>query len=405
MTNGSTKYILLVGDGMADYPIPELGGKTPLEASNTPNMDLIANCRVGSVKTIADGMEPGSDVANLALLGYDPLVFHTGRAPFEAGSMGVRLKPSEVAFRMNLVTLDFRPQGEVIMVSHSSGDITTEEARHIVEDLKRQLIIPGVQIYSGVAYRHLLVWDKGPLGAVTIPPHDVLDQDMAGYLNTEDNDPVKKIIHSSWDLLKAHHVNVERKNKGLKEANSIWLWGQGKAPELPLFKEKFGLRAGVISAVDLIKGIGFFAGFEYIKVDGATGYLNTNYIGKAQGALDALKDLDFMFVHVEAPDEASHNGNIKEKIQAIEYFDERLVGTVLKGLEEFHDYRIMIASDHFTPISLKTHSREPAPFAWASKKELGSRKPGPGFSEKAANQSGILFEKGHDLMPAFLETR
>jgi 2,3-bisphosphoglycerate-independent phosphoglycerate mutase len=402
MSHGATKYIFLVGDGMADYPITELGGKTPLEAANTPHMDLIAACRIGSVKTIADGMEPGSDVANLSLLGYDPLVFHTGRAPFEAGSMGVKLKPSEIAFRMNLVTLDFRSESQIIMVSHSSGDITTEEAGQIVESLKTQMVIPGIHIHPGVAYRHLLVWDNGPQGAETIPPHDVLDQDMAGYLNKKDDDPVKKIIRRSWGMLERHPVNVARKNKGLNQANSIWLWGQGKAPELPLFKEKFGLQGGVISAVDLIKGIGFFAGLEHIRVEGATGYLNTNYEGKAQGALDALRDLDFMFVHVEAPDEAGHNGNIEEKIQAIENFDQKVVGTVLKGMEEFDDYRIMIASDHFTPISLRTHSREPAPFAWASKKEIESLKPGPGFSEKAAMESGLLFEKGHDLMPAFL---
>jgi len=336
------------------------------------------------------------------LLGYDPLVFHTGRAPFEAGSMGVKLKPSEIAFRMNLVTLDFRSESQIIMVSHSSGDITTEEAGQIVESLKTQMVIPGIHIHPGVAYRHLLVWDNGPQGAETIPPHDVLDQDMAGYLNKKDDDPVKKIIRRSWGMLERHPVNVARKNKGLNQANSIWLWGQGKAPELPLFKEKFGLQGGVISAVDLIKGIGFFAGLEHIRVEGATGYLNTNYEGKAQGALDALRDLDFMFVHVEAPDEAGHNGNIEEKIQAIENFDQKVVGTVLKGMEEFDDYRIMIASDHFTPISLRTHSREPAPFAWASKKEIESLKPGPGFSEKAAMESGLLFEKGHDLMPAFL---
>jgi 2,3-bisphosphoglycerate-independent phosphoglycerate mutase len=402
MSNVGTKYILLVGDGMADYPITELGGKTPLEAANTPNMDRIAACRIGSVKTIADGMEPGSDVANLSLLGYDPLVFHTGRAPFEAGSMGVRLKPSEIAFRMNLVALDFKSESQIIMVSHSSGDITTEEAEQIVESLKTQMVIPGVHIYSGVAYRHLIVWDDGPQGVETIPPHDVLDQNMAGYLNNKDDDPVKKIIRRSWGMLERHPVNVARKNKGLKQANSIWLWGQGKAPELPLFKEKFGIQGGVISAVDLIKGIGFFAGLEQIRVEGATGYLNTNYVGKAQGALDALRDLDFMFVHVEAPDEAGHNGNIEEKIQAIENFDQKVVGTVLKGMAKFDDYRIMIASDHFTPLCIKTHSREPAPFAWASKKEIESRKIWPGFSEKAAMESGLLFERGHELMPSFL---
>ena len=376
-----TKFILLVGDGMADYPIAELGGRTPLEAAKTPNMDRIAACRTGLVETIPAGMDPGSDVANLSLLGYDPSVYHTGRAPFEAASMGVSLSPSEVAFRLNLVTLDHRSDHEILMVSHSSGDITTKEAVQIINSLREQLVLPGIHIYPGVAYRHLLVWEDGPEEAATIPPHDVLDQNMNKYLG-EENDPVVAFIRRSWEYLQNHPVNVERKSTGRLPGNSAWLWGQGKALRMPSFKDRFGLAGGVISAVDLLKGIGAYAGLERIEVEGATGYLDTNYSGKAEEAIRALDHLDFMFVHVEAPDEASHSGNIREKIQAIEAFDQKVVGAVLKGLETFDDYRIMVASDHFTPISMKTHAMDPAPFTWASKDELSSKASRTGIQRK-----------------------
>jgi 2,3-bisphosphoglycerate-independent phosphoglycerate mutase len=389
---------------MADYPLPELGGKTPLEAAKTPNMDRIAACRIGLVKTIPKGMEPGSDVANLSLLGYDPRIYHTGRAPFEAASMGLELDPDDVAFRMNLVTLDQKSDREILMVSHSSGDISTGEASQIVESLRKEMTIPDVKIYPGIAYRHLLVWAQGPVEVETIPPHDVLDQDMSPYLNDAGQNPIPGLIRLSWQYLEDHPVNIERRKKGLKEANSIWLWGQGRSPKLSLFNDKFGLHGGVISGVDLLKGIGVYAGLEPIKVEGATGYLDTNYRGKGKGALLGLQHLDFMFVHVEAPDEASHNGNAREKIQAIEAFDEKVVGTVLDGLKAFEEYRIMVASDHFTPIVKKTHTAEPAPVAWASRRELESAPVGPRFTEKCAGESGLAFEAGQELMPAFLKS-
>ena len=412
-TQNKTKYILLVGDGMADYPIPELDGKTPLEVAKTPYMDRIASCRIGVAKTIPEGMEPGSDVANLSLLGYDPETSLTGRAPFEAASMGVKLEPNEVAFRMNLVTLGWesahtvssrdKSDHEITMVSHSSGDISTEEGRGLVEALRKELNLPGIKMYPGVAYRHLLVWKQGPEKAETIPPHDVLGQNMATYLRDPEQDPITGLIRQSWEILRDHPLNTVRRQKGLLAANSIWLWGQGRSPRLQPFKERFGLRGGVISAVDLLKGIGVYAGFETIKVAGATGYLDTNYRGKAKGALDGLEHLDFLFVHVEAPDEAGHSGNMKEKIQAIESFDEKVVGTVMGGLDAFKDYRIMVASDHFTPICKKTHTSEPTPFAWASKKELESAPDGQGFTEANAKESGLVIEKGYDLMPVFLD--
>jgi len=387
---------------MADYPLAELGGRTPLEAARTPNMDLIAGCRIGLANTIPRGMEPGSDVANLSLLGYDPSAYRTGRAPFEAASMGVRLGADGVAFRMNLVTLAHRSEKEIVMMSHSSGDITTREARAIVEDLKKALSLPGIEIHAGVAYRHLLVWEGGPEDSKTIPPHDVLDQNMISYLGHGDHDPVVRIIRLSWGYLKDHPVNLKRRERGLMEATSVWLWGQGKALNLPPFRERFGLQGGVISAVDLLKGMGVYAGLRPVHVQGATGYLDTNYRGKAQEALNALEDLDFMFVHVEAPDEASHNGSVEEKIQAIEDFDEKVVGTVLEGLKRFHDYRIMVASDHFTPISIKTHASDPTPFAWAQGKDLASGNRETGFTENFAKRSGYFFNRGHDLMAAFL---
>jgi len=397
------KYVLLVGDGMADYPLGELGGKTPLEVAETPYMDRIATCRVGLVKTIPKGMEPGSDVANLSVLGYDPGKYHTGRAPLEAASMGVTVGAKQMAFRMNLVTLDLRSDREIIVISHSAGDITTEESVQIVQDLKKKIELPGIKIYPGLAYRHLLLWENGPENAVTIPPHDLLDQNIASYLRHSSGDPVCELIQRSWGILRDHPINLERRQAGLHEANSIWLWGQGKAPELPLFSDRYGLKGGVISAVDLLKGIGVYVGFVPIHVKGATGCLNTNYQGKAEAALKGLSSLDFIFLHVEAPDEAGHNANYKEKIQAIENFDRKVVGIVVEGLKRLDDYRIMVLSDHLTPIAKRTHTSEPTPFAWASKKEIESVPEGPPFTEASARESRLIFERGHELIDSFLD--
>ncbi|MBW1804481.1 MAG: phosphoglycerate mutase, partial [Deltaproteobacteria bacterium] len=235
-----TKYIILVGDGMADYPLDELHGKTPLETAETPHMDRIASVRLGLTKTIPDGMEPGSDIANLSILGYEPKIYHTGRSPLEAASMGVTLQPDQVAFRMNLVTLEHKSPDKIIMVSHSSGDISTGEASKIIDTLMQTIKVPGIEIFQGVAYRHLLLWKNGPENAVTIPPHDVLDQNMADYLNHSTDDTVPELIRMSWDILTSHPVNRTRQKNDLKQANSIWLWGQGKAPKLPSFKDRFG---------------------------------------------------------------------------------------------------------------------------------------------------------------------
>ena len=397
-----TKYIILVGDGMADYPLEELDGKTPLETARIPNMDRIAACRVGRVKTIPEGMEPGSDTANLSLLGYEPERYHTGRSPLEAASMGVALENEDVAFRLNLVTLDSKSDDQIIMKSHSSGDISTDEGREILGTLKEVLETSVITLYPGVAYRHLLVWKNGPEDALTIPPHDVLDQNMSQYLKNPTDDPVPGLIRRSWEILTDHPVNRKRRKEGLNEANSIWLWGQGKAPRMPSFKDKYGLTGSVVCAVDLIKGIGTYAGFNPIKVEGATGYLDTNYRGKADAALKALQTCDFVLLHVEAPDEAAHNGNYKEKIQAIEAFDEQVVGAVLKGLTHYGAYRVMVVSDHYTPIVEKTHTADPPPFAWAKKEELESGTAKSPFTEASALKSGLFFERGHELMTSFL---
>jgi len=308
-----------------------------------------------------------------------------------------------VAFRMNLVTLDFRADDEIVMLSHSSGDITQLEAAEIVASLKLDVKIPGVTIYPGVAYRNLLIWEQGPEHVRTIPPHDVLDQDMASYLKDATDNPVIDLMRHSWPLLRSHPVNRARRAARLKEANSIWLWGQGRAPSLPLFEEKYGLKGGVIAAVDLIKGIGVYAGLEAIHVAGATGYLDTNFLGKGENAVKGLETLDFIYLHVEAPDEAGHSGSCKEKIQAIEDFDAKVVGTVLEGLKRHEDYRVMVVSDHFTPIPRRTHTGEPAPFAWGLKKEIESNPEGPPFTEAAAGRSGLVFGVGHELMDSFLD--
>jgi len=396
------KYVLLVGDGMADYALEELGGKTPLEVAETPHMDSIAACRIGLVRTIPESIDPGSDVATLSLMGYDPRAYYTGRGPLEAASMGIALRANQVAFRMNLVTLDFRSDQEIIMKSHSSGNISSDESASILKDFNGGLDVPGVEIHRGVAYRHLLLWESCPEDVLTIPPHDVVEQNMAPYLNEMSENPVPQLIRRSWDILRDHPINLNRREQGLHEANSIWPWGQGRAPQLPRFRERCGIDGAVISAVDLVKGIGVYIGFTPIHVQGATGYLDTNYRGKAEAALKGLRDRDFIFLHVEAPDEAGHNADIGEKIEAIEKFDEQVVGPVLEGLKDFEDYRIMVASDHLTPIPRRTHTDDPTPFAWASKGELESHPEGFPFSEAAARESGLFFGVGHELIDSFL---
>jgi len=402
----SRKYIVLIGDGMADYPVAELGGKTPLQIARTPNLDRLAGQgTLGRVKTIPAGFPPGSDVANLTVFGYDPAIYYTGRAPLEAVAMGVRLGPADVAFRCNLVTLS-REDGDIYMDDFSAGHISTEEAGRIVRDLGKELGNDEFNFYPGVGYRHLLVWRNGEacLRLKTTPPHDISGRNISAYVPEGDGDEeILWLMNRAQKILPSHPVNRERAETGEKPANAIWLWGQGKAPALEPVTRRFGIRGSVISAVDLIKGIGFYAGLEIVNIPGATGYLDTNYAGKAQGALKALEDQDLVYVHVEAPDEASHNGKLADKIRAIEDFDEKIVGPILRGAEKFGEYRILILPDHFTPLTIKTHSSEEVPFILFSSKEgQNPLKEGRSFHEKAAEESGVLIERGHELMEKFI---
>ncbi len=314
------KYVILVGDGMGDYPLEELAGRTVLQAADTPNLDNLArHGELGLARTIPPGMDPGSDIANLAIMGYDPARYHTGRAPLEAAALGVALGPKEVAFRCNLVTL--RHEGDrIFMEDYSAGHISSEEAREIIQVLDSALGREGRRFYPGVSYRHLLVWAEGESSWRTYPPHDWTGKEV-GRLMTADAAPLWDLMRASWPVLKDYEVNRRRLAANQKPATSIWLWGQGRPPQLPTLKERFDLSGAVISAVDLIRGIGKYAGLEPILVPGATGFLDTNYAGKVAAALSALKNKDLVFIHVEAPDEAGHSGQLKLKLQAFVVFD------------------------------------------------------------------------------------
>jgi len=404
MSPEKRKYVILVGDGMGDYPQEALDGKTPLEAAHTPYMDKTASQGImGWAQTVPSACEPGSDIANLSLMGYDPLNYHTGRAPLEAVSMGIRLKDEDVAFRCNLVYLDHQGNDAVTMGSYSAGHISTEEAGILIHDLKGFLAHPDLSFYPGVSYRHILVWSGADPSVHTKPPHDLTGQDVTAYLNSKGElGPIVDLIRRSWPFLSRHPINQNRLERDLVPANSIWLWGQGKTPEMPSFLEKFGLRGGVISAVDLLKGIGLSAGLESLFVEGMTGYLDTNFRGKAEKALDFLAEKDLVYVHVEATDEASHEGSLEKKIQAIEAFDREVVGPVLMGLNRFETFSLMIVTDHFTTVQVMTHTREPVPFAIFCSEEQSRPSRKRGFSERAALEGEVSFLKGDQLMPWFL---
>lgn len=391
------KYIVLLGDGMADYPLADKGGKTPLALSRTPTMDMLAaKGELGLVRTIPAGMEPGSDVANLSVLGYDPLRFYSGRAPIEAASIGVDLGPEDVAFRCNLVTLGER-DGHVFMDDYSAGHIPTEESAQIIRVLKQHLDTPDITFYPGVSYRHLMVWKGGSTDMKTTPPHDITGQPIENNLPRGDgSEKLIELMLKSRQILAGLPINKQR----ARPVNGIWLWGQGRALKLPHFFEKYGLTGSVISAVDLVKGLGVCAGLNVIQVPGATGYLDTNYEGKARAALQALQEVDFVYVHVEAPDEASHKGSLSEKIQAIEDFDARIVTPILKGLEQnYKEFRLMILPDHPTPLSIKTHAADPVPFIiYAPPAHARAITQSRGYNEQDASRSGTFIENGWMLM-------
>ena len=384
------KYIILLGDGMSDYPVDELGGKTPLQVAKTPNMDYLAGQgRVGLAKTVPEGFPPGSDVANLSVFGYNPVECYTGRAPLEAASIGVSLHKDDVAMRCNLVTLESGPDG-LYMKDFSAGHIKTDPAAKLIQHLNAELGSDEFRFYPGVSYRHLLVWKGGNERVKTTPPHDITGKSISTYLPAGDGqEKIIQLMKDSQTLLANNSINPA--------ANSIWLWGQGKAPTMQTYREKFGLEGSVISAVDLMKGIGIYAGLDVINVPGATGWIDTNYKGKADYALRSLGIKDFVYVHVEAPDEAAHNGMLKEKIRAIEEFDELVVGTVLKGAGKLGDFRLLVLPDHPTPVSLKTHTADPVPFVFYDSikaKESGIK----AFDEVSAKGTGLFVEDGFKLM-------
>jgi 2,3-bisphosphoglycerate-independent phosphoglycerate mutase len=399
------KHIVLQGDGMADYPLDSLGGRTPLEAARTPNMDWLAARGVfGMAHVIPKGFPPGSDVGNMSIMGYDPALYHTGRSPLEAASMGVALGSKDIAFRCNLVTIG-ASAGDRFMEDFTAGHISTEEAAQIIRDIADALGGNGIEFFPGVSYRHLMVWRNGQEGMETTPPHDITDQKIAAYLPRGDGaDRLLRLMRASEPILADHPVNKRRQGEGRRQASSIWLWGQGKAPALPTLSERFGIRGGVISAVDIINGLGVYAGLERIKVPGITGFLDTNYRGKGEYGVKSLERNDFVFIHVEAIDEAGHMGDVDKKIQAIEDFDEKVVGTVLKGMAHRKDWRALLMPDHPTAIVLKTHVAEPVPFVLYSPEDPRCNG-AVGYNEKDAAKTGIVAKKAYKLMDALIEGR
>jgi 2,3-bisphosphoglycerate-independent phosphoglycerate mutase len=399
------KYVVLLGDGMADYPISMLGGKTPLQCAFTPFLDQIAaEGTLGLVDTIPAGFTPGSDVANLSVLGYDPAQTYTGRGPLEAASMGIVLGPDDIAYRCNLVTIGQKDTPEAFMDDFTAGHISTKEARDIILSINKQIGSSQFQFFPGVGYRHLFVWRYATSSPVTTPPHDIPGKAIAPYLpHGECAEEVNSFMQKAGEILRSHPINIQRQSLGKKQANSIWLWGQGRKPQVVPFTQKYNLKGGMISAVDLLNGIGVIAGLKVISVEGATGYIDTNYAGKARAALDALRFMDFIFVHLEAPDEMGHEGNAAGKIQAIELFDEKIVGPILNNVGSFGDYRILALSDHPTPLDLKTHVGDPSPFAVLSSRKDENKAAGLPFNEIAARESSILISPGHLLMEKFIK--
>jgi len=396
------KYIVLVGDGMADYPLQEIGGRTPLEVARTPNMDyIVENGALGRVRTIPEETIPGSDVANISILGYDPKKYYTGRGPLEAANLGVELEDDDVAFRCNLVTVS----AQDVLLDYSAGHISSKEGRIIIESLDQKLGTNRLKFYPGVSYRNLLVVKRGAeihLDDLECrPPHDIAGKSFTKNLPKGDNaEVIIKLMESSRQIMENHEINLVRIDLKENPANMLWLWGQGRKPRMPTFSDKYGISGSVISAVDLIKGLGIILDMEVINVAGATGYYDTDYLGKANAALKSLERNDFVYVHVEAPDEAGHNGDLREKITAIERFDQLVVGRILDVFKARSDFRIMVLPDHATPISLKTHVADPVCFGIFGKDIIDR-----GFArycEKEAEKSELYFENGPSLMSYFM---
>ncbi len=401
------KYLVLLCDGMADSPYAALGNKTPMELASKPLMDKLAKVsEVGMCKTVANGLKPGSDVANLSVMGYDPMVCYTGRSPLEAASIGVDLKETDVALRCNIVTLSNEENySDKTMVDYCAGDISTKEAHEIIKTVDEKLGNEIYKFYGGVSYRHCLVVDGGTtdLGEMT-PPHDISGRVIGEYLSKSENAaPLIELMKKSYDILKDHPVNLKRREKGQNEANSIWLWGEGKKPILQNFYEKNGVKAAVISAVDLLKGIGICADMLTPEIEGSTGYLDTNFEGKAKAAVEAFKNgYELVYLHFEAPDECGHRGEAENKVKAIELIEERAFVSIFDYLENSgDDFRILIMPDHPTPLNTKTHSSAPVPYLiYDSRKEIAGVEK---LTEKFAESTGYFVEHGPDIMDKLLE--
>ncbi len=382
------KYVILLGDGMADWPIEELGGKTPLEYAKTPNMDIVASGVKGMIKTVPESLNPGSDVANLSVLGYDPLVYYTGRAPLEAISKSIEMDNSDVAYRCNFVNIE-----NGIMEDFAAGHISTEKSQNLIKLLNENIPYKDIEFYAGVSYRNLMIWRNG-LTDHTTPPHDISDKEVFDYLpKGEAGEKLLSIMNQAQSVLSGNDIQ--------KEANSIWLWGEGRKPSMPLFKDKFNKQGCMISAVDLMVGMGKLAGLYIPSVEGMTGFLDTNYYGKIGAAFDFFRNGgDFAYVHVEATDETGHMGDLEKKIEAIELFDEKIVGECLKMTDDMEDtFRIAVLPDHPTPIKIKTHTREPVPFAVLDTSQKGVRK--DLYSENSC-KGGMFIEKGYEFIEKVL---
>lgn len=398
------KYVIVLGDGMADYPLEAIGGKTPLEYANTPTMDkLAAVSEIGLVHTIPDGMSPGSDTANLSVIGYDPKVYYSGRSPLEALSIGVNMESTDISFRCNIVTVseDEEEYENKTIIDHSSSEISTEDAAVLLEAVREALEDEEYKFYVGTSYRHLTIWKNGKVLPLT-PPHDILTKVIGEYLPEDAR--LREMMKKSYDILANHPINIERKKQGLNPANSIWFWGAGTRPALSSFEDKNKKNGVMISAVDLLKGIAVGAGLTNIEVEGANGGLHTNYEGKANAAVKALLEdgYDFAYIHVEAPDEMGHQGSMERKIQAIEALDSRVIKLVVDAFEKAdEEVRILVLPDHPTPIVLRTHSSEPVPYLLYDSTE--PKESVLKYNEKDAKTSGIYIPEGHTLIDHLFE--
>lgn len=400
------KYLVMLCDGMADEPNEALGNSTPMEKANKPCMDsLAAKAEVGIVKTVAEGLKPGSDVANLSVLGYEPAVYYSGRSPLEAASIGIDLKDTDVTLRCNLVTLsDEEDYEKKTILDYCADDISSEEAKILIEYIQEKLGNDKFRFYPGVSYRHCLVWSNGnPHPGVLTPPHDITGKVITDYIpKGEAVDELYDLMKKSYDLLKDHPVNKARIARGKRPANSIWLWGEGTKPLLDNFSEKFGKKGSMISAVDLLKGIAICTGMNSVDVEGATGYLDTNFDGKCKAAIEEFKKgADLVYIHVEAPDECGHRGEIENKVKAIEMIDEHILAPVVEFLRGYDDFAVLVCPDHPTPLSIRTHTSTPVPYLiYDSKNEINSGV--KVFCEKEARETGNYIEKGFTMMNYFL---